>query len=325
MCIRRTQKRFRVCLIALALKVSCAPDCTCLESLGVACFNSLAHWRFLGSRLPGADRSLLSRVGLGMARLALALAGTASVLLAVRCIGTGPVWSSPAFLAQAPHSSVRPVASRPAVPRPVQQLTKQAFKDSRDRSGFGFLGLCAVLTLPVVVSRVTCAAKWGRRKPNKPTDWDHPRLGYRIKGGPGWNGSPHTWTERIRWVHRYRRRIHIRRKVEGNTARPRLTVFRSKMHMHASVIDDTIGTGVTLIQVTSKQAGSLEQIRSKQGCDAGQEKTWSVDAAEIIGAEVAKQCLEKGITMVVFDRSGQPYEGRVKAVAEAARSGGLQF
>ena len=67
MCIRRTQKRFRVRLIALALKVSCAPDCTCLESLGVACFNSLAHWRFLGSRLPGADRSLLSRVGLGMA------------------------------------------------------------------------------------------------------------------------------------------------------------------------------------------------------------------------------------------------------------------
>ena len=133
MCIRRTQKRFRVRLIALALKVSCAPDCTCLESLGVACFNSLAHWRFLGSRLPGADRSLLSRVGLGMADASRTIsqcqvgesiliprpvwlsplsgacdlcrcfraeatpqpglpgcqAGTASVLLAVRCIGTG--------------------------------------------------------------------------------------------------------------------------------------------------------------------------------------------------------------------------------------------
>ncbi|CAE7652318.1 rplR [Symbiodinium pilosum] len=257
-----------------------------------------------------------------MARLALVFAGAASVLLAVRCISHQ---MGPAFLAPSLYAPSQSVADR-WMQRPVQQVVpKQAFKEPQARSRFGFLGLCAALTLPVVVSRITCGAKWGRRKPNKPTDWSHERLGYRIKGGPGWNGSPHTWTERIRWVHRYRRRIHIRRKVEGTTARPRLAVFRSQMHMHASVIDDTIGTGVTMIQVTSKQAGSLEQIRAKQGCDAGSEKTWSMDAAEIVGAEVAKQCLEKGITMVVFDRAGFPYEGRVKAVAEAARSGGLQF
>mmetsp|Transcript_33681 Transcript_33681/g.77766 ORF Transcript_33681/g.77766 Transcript_33681/m.77766 type:complete len:264 (-) Transcript_33681:61-852(-) len=263
-----------------------------------------------------------------MARLALALAGAASVLLALAARRTSeqlrPSQFSPAFVV------VGPQGLAPAVRTSVQPIVpKQALSDGASatpaRSGFGFLGLCAALTLPAVFSRITCRARWGQRKPNKPTDWNHERLGYRIKGGPGWNGSPHTWTERIRWVHRYRRRIHIRRKVEGTSARPRLAVFRSKMHMHASVIDDTIGTGITMIQVTTKQAAELEKIRDKQGCEAGKEKTWAVDAAEIIGTEVAKQCLEKGITMVVFDRAGFPYEGRVKAVAEAARTGGLQF
>eukprot|EP00440_Ansanella_granifera_P001277 gb/GFBE01001375.1/.p1 GENE.gb/GFBE01001375.1/~~gb/GFBE01001375.1/.p1 ORF type:complete len:105 (+),score=40.78 gb/GFBE01001375.1/:1-315(+) len=104
-----------------------------------------------------------------------------------------------------------------------------------------------------------------------------------------------------------------------------MAVFRATNHMHVNIIDDTIGNGVTLVTVTTKQRENLDAIREKQGCEKGSEKTWSIEAAEIVGAEVAKQCLEKNITMVVFDRGGFPYEGRVQALAEAARSGGLQF
>eukprot|EP00435_Cladocopium_sp_Y103_P062696 s1255_g24.t1 len=222
-------------------------------------------------------------------------------------------------------------APRAALPSKLtaQPVVKQGFQNPRaafnnGASSLAFFGLCAACGVSIL-SRVTCEANAGSRKPGRPTDWNHPRLGYRIKGAPGWNGSPHTYTEPIRWVHRFRRRIHIRRKVEGTSVRPRLAVFRSRMHMHALVVDDTVGTGLTMVHVTSKQAGSLEKIRSKQGCEKGDEKTWSVEAAEIVGEEIAKQCLEKGITMVVFDRGGFRYEGRVKALAEAARTGGLQF
>eukprot|EP00913_Durusdinium_trenchii_P026219 g24598.t1 len=199
-----------------------------------------------------------------------------------------------------------------------------SFSTSGRTSSWAFFGLCAACGVQIL-SRVTCEANSGSlsRKPGRRNDWNHPRLGYRIHGGPGWNGSPHTYTDPIRWVHRFRRRIHIRRKVEGTSARPRLAVFRSKTHMHALVVDDTIGTGVVMAHVTSKQAAAAEKIRSKQGCGKGEEKTWSIEAAEVIGEEVAKQCLDKGITMVVFDRGGFRYEGRVKALAEAARTGGL--
>lgn len=95
--------------------------------------------------------------------------------------------------------------------------------------------------------------------------------------------------------------------------------------MNLNVVDDTIGLGKTLLTITTKQKTLTEKIREKQGCDPGYEKTWSVEAAEIVGAELAKQCLEKDITQIVFDRGGWPYEGRVKALAEAARSAGLQF
>lgn len=256
-----------------------------------------------------------------MARLGVLglLAAAASVLL-VSWISVQP--SGSAFVLSAPRAALPSKLT-------AQPLVKQGFQNPRaafnnGASSLAFFGLCAACGVSIL-SRATCEANAGSRKPGRPTDWNHPRLGYRIKGAPGWNGSPHTYTEPIRWVHRFRRRIHIRRKVEGTSVRPRLAVFRSRMHMHALVVDDTVGTGLTMVHVTSKQAGSLEKIRSKQGCEKGDEKTWSTEAAEIVGEEIAKQCPEKGITMVVFDRGGFRYEGRVKALAEAARTGGLQF
>ncbi|CAJ1333956.1 unnamed protein product [Effrenium voratum] len=248
------------------------------------------------------------------------LAGVASVLLTARWISSDKPGSD-FVLPRTLRETQRPVT--PAQPTQTPQGYPRESGRSASSSSFAFLGMCAACGVQIV-SRVTRSGKFNR-KPSKQTDWNHPRLGYRIKGAPGWNGSPHTWTDPIRWVHRFRRRIHIRRKVEGTPARPRLAIYRSHMHMHASVIDDTHGTGITMVQVTSKQTPSLEKLREKQGCEKGGEKTWSVEAAEIVGEEIAKQCLDKGITMVVFDRGGFRYEGRVKALAEAARSGGLQF
>mmetsp|Transcript_47504 Transcript_47504/g.76997 ORF Transcript_47504/g.76997 Transcript_47504/m.76997 type:complete len:263 (+) Transcript_47504:135-923(+) len=190
-------------------------------------------------------------------------------------------------------------------------------------SVLGLLSLCAAAAARALTSTVTRFGK--RRTPPRPTDWNDDQLGYRIKGQPGWPGSPHAWTEPIRWAQRFKRRIHIRRKVEGNCVRPRMAVFRSTHHMHVNIIDDTIGTGITLLTVTSKQKENVTQIRADSGAEKGDEHTWSIEAAELVGREIAKKCLEKNITMVVFDRGGFPYEGRVKALAEAARSGGLQF
>lgn len=151
------------------------------------------------------------------------------------------------------------------------------------------------------------------------------QLGYRIGGQPGHTASPHQWVEPIRWAIRFRRRIGTRKKMEGTCARPRLAVFRSKEHVHVNVIDDTIGNGVTLLTCTTKQKHNLEEIRKATGAEPKKEKTMSEAAAEILGKDVAKKCLEKNITQVCFDRGGFPYEGRVQALAEAARSAGLQF
>jgi len=190
----------------------------------------------------------------------------------------------------------------------------------------GLLGLCAAIAARSVVSQVTrWAGSHTRRTPNRPTDWNDKTLGYRIRGPPGFPGSPHGWTEPIRWCSRFKKRIKLRKRYEGTSVRPRVAIHRAENHMNLNVVDDTIGLGKTLLTITTKQKIMIEQIREKQGCDAGYEKTWSVEAAEMMGAELAKQCAEKEITQIVFDRGGWPYEGRVKALAEAARSAGLQF
>ena len=104
------------------------------------------------------------------------------------------------------------------------------------------------------------------------------------------------------------RHLRLRKKVLGSTERPRLSVFRSSKNIYAQVIDDAKGT--TLVSSSSKIAG---------------EGTTKILVAESVGADIAKKCKEKGITTIVFDRGGDKYHGRVKALAEAARTNGLVF
>ena len=109
-----------------------------------------------------------------------------------------------------------------------------------------------------------------------------------------------------------RRRATVRRAIkDAATGRARLTVFRSSKHIYAQVIDDLKGSTVAA-------ASSLEKdMRSKTGAN--------VDAAKAVGKLVAQRAIEKGVKSVVFDRGGYLYHGRIKALADAAREGGLQF
>ncbi len=112
---------------------------------------------------------------------------------------------------------------------------------------------------------------------------------------------------------RLRRKRSIRKRIVGTTERPRLSVFRSNLHMYAQVIDDTDGRTLVAASTQSKElAGEIE----------GKKKS---ELAALVGQLVAKKCLEKNIETVVFDRNGFIYHGRVKAVADGAREGGLKF
>ena len=105
----------------------------------------------------------------------------------------------------------------------------------------------------------------------------------------------------------------IRNRFSGITERPRLAVFRSNNHMYAQIIDDTVGK--TLVSACTLQKDVKD----------GLEKTNNVEAAAKLGTVIAKKALEKGINTVVFDRGGFIYQGKVKALAEAAREAGLEF
>ncbi|MEE0420933.1 MAG: 50S ribosomal protein L18 [Lachnospiraceae bacterium] len=104
-----------------------------------------------------------------------------------------------------------------------------------------------------------------------------------------------------------------RNRFSGTTERPRLAVFRSNNHMYAQIIDDTVGN--TLVSASTLQKDVKAEL----------EKTNNVDAAAYLGTVIAKKALEKGITTVVFDRGGFIYQGKVKALADAAREAGLEF
>ena len=108
---------------------------------------------------------------------------------------------------------------------------------------------------------------------------------------------------------RARRKRRIRKKIEGTTERPRLTVFRSNKQIYAQVVDDSTGTTVAA-------AGSLK-VSAPEGAKVG--------SAEAVGEAIAAACKEKGVEQVVFDRNGYIYHGRVKALADGARKGGLKF
>jgi large subunit ribosomal protein L18 len=111
-----------------------------------------------------------------------------------------------------------------------------------------------------------------------------------------------------------RRHRRIRRKLRGTAARPRLAVFRSLNHVRAVIVDDDAGR--TLVQVSSTAHGIVP---------AGGEGSAKMRRSVAVGTEVARRAREKGITKVAFDRGGRLYHGRVKAVADAARKGGLEF
>ena len=109
---------------------------------------------------------------------------------------------------------------------------------------------------------------------------------------------------------RIKRHARVRGKISGTAERPRLSVFRSENHIYAQIIDDVAGT--TLVSASTVEKG----FEGSGG---------NVEAAAEIGKKVAAKALEKGITEVVFDRGGNVYHGRVKALAEGAREGGLKF
>ena len=110
-----------------------------------------------------------------------------------------------------------------------------------------------------------------------------------------------------RKVNRLKKKIRIRKTVNGTAERPRLCVFRSGKHMYAQIIDDVEGT--TLVAVSS----------------IGKDDKSGTETAKNVGMEVAKAATAKNIKSVVFDRNGYLYHGRVKSLAEGAREGGLNF
>ena len=112
---------------------------------------------------------------------------------------------------------------------------------------------------------------------------------------------------------RVKKHNRLRNRFAGTAERPRLAVFRSNNHMYAQIIDDTVGKTLVSASTLDKDV--------KAEC----EKTNNVEAATVVGTVVAKKALEKGITTVVYDRGGFVYEGKVKALAEAAREAGLEF
>lgn len=105
---------------------------------------------------------------------------------------------------------------------------------------------------------------------------------------------------------RIRRHLRVRKKVTGTAERPRLVVYRSLKHMTAQLVDDTMGR--TLLTVTDGKMTGTKSERSAA-----------------VGKAIAERAREAGITNVVFDRAGYQYHGRVKAVADGAREGGLEF
>jgi large subunit ribosomal protein L18 len=116
---------------------------------------------------------------------------------------------------------------------------------------------------------------------------------------------------KLKLVQRQKRKARVSGSVRGSTERPRLSVFRSVKHIYAQIVDDV--TGRTLVAANSdQQAVSLKHGGNKA-------------AATVVGKAIAAKAIAAGITQVAFDRSGYRYHGRVKALADAAREGGLKF
>ena len=112
---------------------------------------------------------------------------------------------------------------------------------------------------------------------------------------------------------RQKKHRRLRNHIVGTAQKPRLAVFRSNNHMYAQIIDDTVGN--TLVSASTLQ----KEVKAEL------EKTNDVAAAAYLGTVIGKRAVEKGITTVVFDRGGFIYQGKIKALADAARQAGLEF
>jgi large subunit ribosomal protein L18 len=117
----------------------------------------------------------------------------------------------------------------------------------------------------------------------------------------------------MRIVGRERRKLRIRRKVNGTDQKPRLTVFRSSKHIYAQVVDDVAGKTLAHASTLSKT------VKGNVG------EATKIDAAKLVGHAIADLLKKAGIERVVFDRNGYLYHGRVRALADAAREAGLKF
>jgi large subunit ribosomal protein L18 len=119
---------------------------------------------------------------------------------------------------------------------------------------------------------------------------------------------------KIREIARKRRVKAIRKKLSGSSNRPRLVIFRSINHIYAQIIDDeTEQSGNTLVSMSTKAKGETFSGKTK------------TEKSKEVGLKLAKKAQEKGITTICFDRAGYKYHGRIKALAEGAREGGLVF
>lgn len=112
---------------------------------------------------------------------------------------------------------------------------------------------------------------------------------------------------------RKKRHGRVRKKVSGTTEKPRLNVFRSLKHIYVQVIDDNTGVTIASASTSDKELKSAVKIGS------------NIEAAKTVGMAIAKRATGKGVKKVIFDRGGYIYHGRVKALADAAREGGLEF
>jgi len=117
----------------------------------------------------------------------------------------------------------------------------------------------------------------------------------------------------IRKIARNRVHSRIRKRLQGTSERPRLSVFKSNQHIYAQIIDDT--KGITLVSSSTLSPSLKAELESGN----------TVEAAMKIGADIAKKALEKGISKVVYDRGGFLYHGKIKALADSARENGLEF
>ena len=120
-------------------------------------------------------------------------------------------------------------------------------------------------------------------------------------------------SKKTRSVVRQNKHRKIRNHISGTAERPRLAVFRSNNHMYAQIIDDTVGN--TLVAASTLEKDVKAEL----------EKTNNVDAAAYLGKVIAERALEKGVKTVVFDRGGFIYQGKIQALADAAREAGLEF